>query len=158
MKYVPALVVFLSSMSSAVFAAPQVTQQPILTYSQARAVADKAEQVIASHHLGGVVSIVDSAGQTVITERLDGATLANSELAPKKAHSAAAFGVSTASFQQKIAAGNIGLLGNPAVVPLPGGEPLKLNGSLVGAIGVSTPDGQVDSAAASGALTALNAG
>ena len=158
MKYFPALAVSVSLLSAAAVAAPQVTEQPVLTYTQARSVADKAEQVMTRHHLGGVIAIVDGAGQTVITERLDGATLANSELAPKKAHSAAAFGVSTASFQQKIAAGNLGLLGNPVVIPLPGGEPLKIKGIVVGAIGVSTPDGNVDSEAAQAAITALNAG
>ncbi len=136
--------------------AAQVTTQPVLTYQQAKSVADKAEHVIASHHIGGVITVVDGAGIPVILERLDGSTLANSELAPKKAHSAVAFGVSTATFQQKIAAGNVGMLGNPAVVPLPGGEPLKINGVVVGAVGISTPDGNVDSEAASAAVSGFS--
>lgn len=137
-------------------AAQAVTTQPVLNYLQAKSLATKAEQVIASHHIGGAISVVDGSGLPIIFERLDGATLANSELAPKKAHSAAAFGVSTATFQQKIAAGNVGMLGNPAVVPLPGGEPVKIDGVVVGAIGISTPDGNVDSEAAKAAVTGFN--
>lgn len=158
MKYLPLIIVSLGIVSSSVFAATTATRQPVLTYAQSRQVANKAENIIKGHHLGGVIAIVDNAGLPVIIERLDGATLANSELAPKKAHSAAALGVSTATFQQKIAAGNVGLLGNPAVVPLPGGEPLSLDGVIVGAVGVSTPDGNVDSEASKAAAAALHAG
>lgn len=130
--------------------------QPQLSYKQAKSLAEIAEHVISSHHIGGAISIVDNSGLPIIFERIDGATLANVELAPKKAHSAAAFGVSTTVFQQKIAAGNIGILGNPVVVPLPGGEPIKLNGVLVGAIGISTPDGAVDGEAASTVIKSLS--
>lgn len=139
-------------------AAEPVNQVAVLTHHQAQQLVEKAEQIIGSHHIGGAIAVVDPFGQLIAYERLDGATLANSELAPKKAHSAAAFGVPTSSFQQKIAAGNVGMLGNPVVVPLPGGEPVKVNGVVVGAIGVSTPDGNVDAEAAQGALSALKAG
>jgi len=157
MKYLPLAIFCWGAACSSVFAAKTVTRQPVLTYTQSRQVADKAENIIKGHHLGGVIAIVDRAGLPIIIERLDGATLANSELAPKKAHSAAALGISTATFQQKIAAGNVGLLGNPAVLPLPGGEPLSLEGVIVGAIGVSTPDGNVDSEASKAAAAALGA-
>ena len=158
MKCLPLAVLSLSILSSSAFASTTVTRQPVLTYAQARSVADKAENIIKEHHLGGVIAVVDNAGLPIIIERLDGATLANSELAPKKAHSAAAFGVPTSTFQQKIAAGNVGMLGNPAVIPLPGGEPLSLDGVVVGAIGVSTPDGNVDSEASKAAASTLTAG
>lgn len=157
MKFVNIALILSSTVFLSAQAAETVTTRPILSYQQAKALADKAEQVINTHHIGGAISVVDSAGLPILFESLDGATLANRELAPKKAHSAAAFGVPTATFQQKIAAGNVGLLGNPAVVPLPGGEPIKLNGVVVGAIGISTPNGDVDAQAASAALTALNA-
>ena len=139
-------------------AAQPITQISTLNHQQAQQLIGKAEQIIRSHNLGGVVTVVDAAGQTLSYDRLDGATLANSELAPKKAHAAVAFGVPTESFQQKVVAGNVALLGNPAVVPLPGGEPVIIQGVLVGAIGVSTPDGNVDAEAAKGALSVLNAG
>ncbi|MDF7658885.1 heme-binding protein [Erwiniaceae bacterium L1_54_6] len=158
MKLIPTALLCSGLICATAQAAQPVNQVSVLTHQQAQALVAKAEQIIRSHQIGGVVAVVDPFGQLISFDRLDGATLANSELAPKKAHSAAAFGVPTASFQQKIAAGNIGMLGNPAVVPLPGGEPVKLNGVVVGAIGVSTPDGNVDAEAAKGALSALNVG
>ena len=41
------------------------------------------------------------------------------------------------------------------MLPVSGGIPIKLDGQVVGAIGVSTPDGNVDTEAANAALTAL---
>ena len=158
MKKLPTVLLCGGLFCAATQAAEPVNQVAVLTHHQAQQLVEKAEQIIGSHHIGGAIAVVDPFGQLIAYERLDGATLANSELAPKKAHSAAAFGVPTSSFQQKIAAGNVGMLGNPVVVPLPGGEPVKVNGVVVGAIGVSTPDGNVDAEAAQGALSALKAG
>ena len=158
MKKLPTVLLCGGLFCAASQAAEPVNRVAVLTHHQAQQLVEKAEQIIGNHHIGGAIAVVDPFGQLIAYERLDGATLANSELAPKKAHSAAAFGVPTSSFQQKIAAGNVGMLGNPVVVPLPGGEPVKVNGVVVGAIGVSTPDGNVDAEAARGALSALKAG
>lgn len=158
MKLIPALIAGAALIGTAAHAAEPARQVSVLSHQQAHLLLDKAEQIITGHKIGGVVVVVDAFGQTIAFDRLDGATLANSELAPKKAHAAAAFGAPTASFQKKIAEGNVGVLGNPAVVPLPGGQPVKVNGVVIGAIGVSTPDGNVDEEAATGALAALNAG
>ncbi|NIF23749.1 MULTISPECIES: GlcG/HbpS family heme-binding protein [Pantoea] len=158
MKLLPTALLCSGLICACAQAAEPATQISTLNHQQAQRLLDKAEQIIRSHHLGGAIAVVDPAGQLITYDRLDGATLANAELAPKKAHAAVAFGASTESFQQKIAAGNVAMLGNPVVVPLPGGEPVKLNGVVVGAIGVSTPDGAVDAEAAKGALSALNAG
>lgn len=143
---------------AASYADDAVINVAVLSHSQAQKMVNKAEQTIRAHGIGGAVSVVDSFGQPVIFDRLDGATLANIELAPKKAHAAVAFGQPTDGFRQKISAGNVALLGNPVALPLPGGEPIKVNGVVVGAIGVSTPDGKVDAEAAQAALSALNAG
>ncbi|EMO6898738.1 GlcG/HbpS family heme-binding protein [Pluralibacter gergoviae] len=152
MKLIPALIAGAALIGTAAHAAEPARQVSVLSHQQAHLLLDKAEQIITGHKIGGVVVVVDAFGQTIAFDRLDGATLANSELAPKKAHAAAAFGAPTASFQKKIAEGN------PVVVPLPGGQPVKVNGVVIGAIGVSTPDGNVDEEAATGALAALNAG
>lgn len=156
MKIIAKALAFSALICAAAQAGQPVSQVALLNHQQAQLLVKKAEQIVDSHHIGGAIAVVDPFGQLIAFSRLDGATLANSELAPKKAHSAVAFGVPTSSFQQKIAAGNVGLLGNPAVVPLPGGEPVKLDGRVVGAIGVSTPDGEVDAEAAQGALSALS--
>lgn len=132
-----------------------VRTAPVLTFEQAKKIQEKAEKVIVSHHVGGAVAIVDAAGKLVTFDKLDGATLANGALAPKKAHAAAAFGASTETFQQKLAQGNMGILGNPEIVPLPGGVPIVIDKQVVGAVGVSTPVGSVDAEAAKAAVDGL---
>lgn len=125
---------------------------PVLTFAQAKDIQAKAEKIITEHHMGGVVTVVDASGRMITYDRLDGAKLANGALAPKKAHTAVAFGAPTDSWGQKLAQGNTAILGNPEIVPLPGGIPITIDGTVVGAIGVSTPDGNLDLEAAKGAV------
>ncbi|MEG3132219.1 heme-binding protein [Rouxiella sp. T17] len=133
-----------------------VTHVPVLTRDQANELLKKAEETIKSHHIGGAVAIVDAAGQLITFDRLDGATPANIALAPEKAKTSAYFGQPTESYQQKVTQGNLLILGNPRILPFSGGIPIKLEGQVVGAIGVSTPNGDVDTEAAKAALTVLN--
>ncbi|WAH61594.1 hypothetical protein LZ023_38215 (plasmid) [Pseudomonas silvicola] len=73
-----------------------------LTHHQRNSWWRKLSRLFGSHHIGG------DQGRSLVTiayERWMVPRWLNSELAPKKAHSAAAFGVPTSSFQQKIAAG-----------------------------------------------------
>ncbi|WP_045049693.1 GlcG/HbpS family heme-binding protein [Rouxiella chamberiensis] len=132
-----------------------ITRVPVLTRDQANVLLQKAEDTIKSHHIGGAVAIVDAAGQLITFDRLDGSTPANIALAPEKAKTSAYFGQPTDTYQQKIAQGNLNILGNPRILPFGGGIPIKLDGQVVGAIGVSTPNGDVDNEAAKAALTAL---
>ncbi|TMV81140.1 heme-binding protein [Thioclava sp. BHET1] len=124
-----------------------------LNLAQARAIAAKAETAIAAHHIGGAIAIVDPAGNLVLFERLDGATLANLRLAPKKALAAAEFGVPTQNFADRLAKGDVTVLASSEILALPGGLPIKRNGKLVGAIGISTPVGALDAVVAAAALT-----
>ena len=143
------------SLAIAGIAAPAAAGEPapVLTFAQAKEIQAKAEKIISDHHMGGVVTVVDASGQMITFDRLDGAKLANGALAPKKAHTAVAFGAPTDSWGQKLAQGNTAILGNPEIVPLPGGVPITIGGTLAGAVGVSTPDGNVDLEAAKGAIT-----
>lgn len=129
-------------------AAPAAT----LTFAQAKDIQAKAEQLIAKNNLGGSVAVVDASGRLLTFDRMEGATVASISLAQKKAYSAVAFGAPTEAFQQKLAQGDMSVLGNPEVVPLGGGVPIKIDGKVVGALGVSTPKGPVDVTVANGAV------
>jgi uncharacterized protein GlcG (DUF336 family) len=131
------------------------TQSPFLSFAQAEQIAAKAEAVITGHKLGGVVVIVDASGRLIMLHKLDGALLANIELAQKKAYTAVAFGMPTEEWIDRLSKGNYTVLGNPEVTPLPGGMPIKINGTLVGAIGVATPQGPIDTEAAGKAVAGL---
>ena len=102
------------------------------------------------------VAIVDTAGNLVYFEKMDGTQTGSVNVSIEKARSAVLFKRPTKSFQDTVAAGGDGLriLGLPGAVPVEGGVPLLLDGKIVGAIGVSGGTSQQDGvAAAAGAGT-----
>jgi glc operon protein GlcG len=85
------------------------------------------------------VAIVDTAGNLVYFEKMDGTQVASTTIAVDKARSAAQFKRPTKALQDALAAGGDGLriLGLSGAVPVEGGIPLVVDGKIVGAIGVS---------------------
>ncbi len=85
------------------------------------------------------VAVVDTAGDLVYFEKMDGTQSGSVSVSMEKARSSALFKRPTKAFQDSVAAGGEGLrfLGLPGAVPVEGGVPLVLDGKFVGAIGVS---------------------
>jgi glc operon protein GlcG len=100
------------------------------------------------------VAIVDTSGNLVYYEKMDGTQLASANISVEKARSAAQFKRPTKLLQDQVAAGGDGLriLGLPGAVPVEGGIPLVSGGKIIGAIGVSggtsSQDGQCAAAGA----------
>src|SRR2546425_7989095 len=84
-------------------------------------------------------AIVDTGGNLVYFEKMDGTQTGSVAVAIDKARSAALFKRPTKAFQDTLAAGGEGLrvLGLQGAVPVEGGMPLMMDGKVVGAIGVS---------------------
>jgi glc operon protein GlcG len=85
------------------------------------------------------VAIVDTAGNLVYFEKMDGTQAASASIAVDKARSAVLFKRPTKALQDALAAGGDGLriLGLAGAVPVEGGIPLVVENKIVGAIGVS---------------------
>ncbi|PYR30281.1 MAG: hypothetical protein DMF92_09110 [Acidobacteria bacterium] len=98
------------------------------------------------------VAIVDTAGNLVYFEKMDG-----TQTAIDKARSAALFKRPTKAFQDTLAAGGEGLrvLGLQGAVPVEGGVPLVMDGKFVGAIGVSGGTSPQDSQCAKAGVDAV---
>ena len=100
------------------------------------------------------VSIVDTAGDLVYFEKMDGTQTGSVNVSIEKGRTAVLFKRPSKSFQDTVAAGGEGLriLGLPGAVPVEGGVPLLMDGKIVGAIGVSgatsAQDGQCAQAGA----------
>lgn len=100
------------------------------------------------------VAIVDPAGDLVYFEKMDATQVGSVTVAIDKARSAARFKRPTKAFQDTLAAGGEGLrvLGLNGAVPVDGGVPIVVDGTIVGAIGVSggtsAQDGQCAQAGA----------
>jgi glc operon protein GlcG len=84
------------------------------------------------------VAVVDSGGNLVAFQRMDGAMLASIQIAEHKARAAATFRRPTKVFEDGINLMHLNyLLAFDGVIASRGGIPLIENGSIIGAIGVS---------------------
>ena len=103
------------------------------------------------------VAIVDIAGNLVYFEKMDNTQTGSVNVAIDKARSAALFKRPTKVFQETLAAAGDGLrvLRLQGAVPIDGGIPLLIEGSIVGAIGVSGAAAQQDGQCAKASADAL---
>ena len=103
------------------------------------------------------IAIVDTAGQLVYFEKMDGTQNGSVEVAVDKARSAALFKRPTKAFQDTVAQGGAGLrmLGLNGAVPVEGGIPLMEGGKIVGAIGASGGTSEQDGQCAQAGVNAV---
>ena len=105
------------------------------------------------------VAVVEPNGALVYYEKMDNTQLGSAQVCIDKARSAALFKRPTKAFQDAIASGGAGLrmFAIRGAVPVEGGVPLEMNGTLVGAIGISggqsSEDGQCATAGANAVKT-----
>ena len=85
------------------------------------------------------IVVLDSGGNVVMVQRMDGAQFGSIEVAKEKAYSAVAFRRPTKAFDDALAQGgnNLRILRLPGASPLEGGIPIVVDGKLIGGIGVS---------------------
>jgi glc operon protein GlcG len=109
------------------------------------------------HNWTMAIAIVDTGGYLVYFEKMQDTQTGSVELAVEKARTAALFRRPTKVFQDGVAAGGEGLrlLRLTGAIPIDGGVPIIVDGTVVGAVGVSggsgAQDGQVAKAGAAGA-------
>ena len=85
---------------------------------------------------GGAIAVVDNGGNLVYLERLDNTFPAASEVAIKKANTAATFKAPSSKLENSINGGRQALI-TVGHTFLQGGIPIIVDGQVVGAIGVS---------------------
>jgi uncharacterized protein GlcG (DUF336 family) len=124
----------------------KVHERPVITMAAAIDVVDGC--VTEANRLGVavVISVFDPGGHPVAFTRMDGAPMLSIGVAADKAWTVTAFGHPTARWSEMVANDpSLSFLGNNSrFMPLPGGVPLILAGSIVGAVGVSGATGEQD--------------
>jgi uncharacterized protein GlcG (DUF336 family) len=112
---------------------------PTITLEAAKKAAGPAVAEAAKNNWRMAVAVVDTAGDLVYFEKMDGTQAASVNIAVDKARSAARFKRPTKALQDALAAGGEGLrmLALEGAVPVEGGVPLIVDGKIVGAIGAS---------------------
>ena len=112
---------------------------PPITLEQAKKVVAGAEAEAKKNNWNVVIAVLDSGGNLVMLQRLDGAPLGSIEVAREKAYSAVAFRRPTKALEDALGQGgaNLRILRVPGASPLEGGLPIVVDGKLIGAVGVS---------------------
>lgn len=107
------------------------------------------------------VAVVDRSGRLTAFLRHPDAAFHSSDIAVDKAYTAVSFGVPTHQWTEIMstmsAAVQQGMVLRERFITFGGGLPIRLDGELVGAVGVSGASEEQDQMCAQAALTAINA-
>jgi len=128
-----------------------------LTLAEAHTCAEAVRVEAARNSWLMVVSVVDSGGHEVLTERMDNTQFGSVAPAVEKARAAAAWRRPTKVFEEMIAAGGTSLrvLDIPGVIAIDGGLPIVRKGHIIGGVGTSGGTSAQDGVAAAACLKAL---
>jgi len=115
----------------------------VVTLAEAKTVVAAAEAEARKNGWTMVIVILESNGQQVFAEKMDGTQYGSNEVALKKAHTSANFRRPTSYFQDAVKAGTLNSIFTGATA-VEGGELLLVDGKIVGSIGVSGGTGAQD--------------
>lgn len=125
---------------------------------RARAVINAAADEAKKHGWKLNIAIVDSGGNLVAFERMDGAQLASIAISEHKARTAVTFRRETKAIESGIQSGLNYLTTLDGVIGSRGGIPLVENGTIIGAIGCSGGTGSQDEVGAKAGASLVNKG
>ena len=117
-----------------------------LSLEKARKIIRAGERKAKEMNIAAVFAVVNPEGNLIIEERMDNAILVSIEVAYKKAYTAAALKLNTEDLTALVQPGAMfyGLQSDPKYIVFGGGMLLKVNGNIVGAVGVSGGSAQED--------------
>src|SRR6202051_3400109 len=124
----------------------------MITLKQAREIIAAAEQKANEIGQPMNIAVADGGGNLVAHARMDGAWLGSIDISIKKAYTSRAFDIATKDLATHSQSGGqffgINASNDGRIMIFAGGIPLKRDGKVVGAIGVSGGSGEQDQAVA----------
>ena len=129
-------------------ASSQTLDKKVLSLEAAVKIAGAAEAAAREKGVGVVIAVVDDGGYLILLHRLDDAQVASVNVGIGKARTAAIYRRPSKDFEDQIRAGRVAALALADSTPLQGGVPIRLDGKVIGAVGVSGDTPQVDEAIA----------
>jgi uncharacterized protein GlcG (DUF336 family) len=128
-----------------------------VTLEDARRVIGAAEQKARELGQPMNIAVADKGGNIVAHVRMDNAWIGSIDIAMKKAYTSSAFEIETKELAKHSQSGGefFGVHVDGKIMIFAGGIPLKLDGKVVGAIGVSGGSGDQDHAVAAAGAAAL---
>jgi uncharacterized protein GlcG (DUF336 family) len=131
----------------------------MITLKDAKRIIEAAEKKAAEIGQPMNIAVADAGGNIVAHVRMDKAWIGSIDISQKKAYTARAFDISTKDLATHSQSGGqffgIHASNNGKIMIFAGGIPLKKNGEVVGAIGVSGGSGEQDHAVAEAGAAAF---
>src|SRR6202162_1233574 len=129
----------------------------VMTLDQAgaQAVLQAARESAQQRNAPSAIAVVDPAGDLLAFQRMDGVRPASADLAIEKARTAARLQRPTAEIEDNINQGRTALV-TAGIPVLRGGTPIRVNGAVVGAVGVAGLSKEIDAEIANTAAAALS--
>jgi glc operon protein GlcG len=124
---------------AAVFCLPvwaQTINVTTLDQAGAQTVLQAARQSAQQRNAPSAIAVVDRAGDLLAFQRMDGVRPASADLAIEKARTAARLQRPTAEIEDNINQGRTAFV-TAGIMALRGGMPIRVNGEVVGAVGVA---------------------
>lgn len=128
-----------------------------LSLEGARQLADAALAEARARNGTVAAAVVDPAGGLILFQCMDGTQPASQDIAILKARTAARMRRPTRTLEDSAAAGRPGFLSLPGMLLLEGGVLVRVEGELVGALGISGMTSAEDGVIGAAALAAVGA-
>jgi uncharacterized protein GlcG (DUF336 family) len=134
---------------------PHLRDVRALTLDAAKAMAAAGERFALERQWTVAIAVVDASGGLILFHCLEETQPASQEIAILKARTAARLHRPSKALEDGIAGGRTALLTLPGAVALEGGLPIKVEGKIIGAVGVSGMTSAQDGEVAAAGLAAL---
>lgn len=135
--------------------ASAITNVPVLQDSDVQLIVEAAKKSMAANHTKGCIAVADADGQLLFMQRQEGSAPDCLESAEAKVRTAARFQETTNTFYKMLNQNQLVTVAVPGLAPLPGGEPIRHEGQVIGAVAVSTPQADLDLKVVAAALAAV---
>jgi glc operon protein GlcG len=127
-----------------------------LDQAGAQTVLQAAKASAQQRNAPSAIAVVDAAGDLLAFQRMDGVRPASADLAIEKARTAARLQRPTAEIEDNINQGRTAFV-TADIMALHGGMPVRVNGEVVGAVGIAGLSKETDVGIATTAAAALSA-
>ena len=126
----------------------RIGQSDKITLAQAKRLIDRVEAYAESEGLKAVIAVCGPDGNPVAVHVMDGAFLVSFDVAVKKAYTSASVKMSTMELSRMVQPGGtfygLEAMHDGKIVAFGGGVPLKIEGTIVGGLGISGGTGEED--------------
>jgi glc operon protein GlcG len=141
--------VFCLSVRAQIISVMALDQDGVQTVLQA------AKESAQQRNAPSAIAVVDAAGDLLAFQRMDGVRPASADLAIEKARTAARLRRPTEEIEEAINQGRTAFV-TAGIPALRGGVPIRVNGNVVGAVGIAGLSKETDSGIANTAAAALS--